>query len=168
MQYTWYFCINSNNCIKIERWYPVSTVSCYSCYSFWLFLSDWAALMWVCLITFNLYLNLVREIRTEHYKMWASTHKNIFSCAYIEIVFLTSACVSQTVSCDGMGCSSAYVHPPPDGWILRSCRSLVVNDLSLLIYSQSQSYHCNHHQPFLSLFSCSWITDNHVGWRFGM
>ncbi|KAG1959730.1 G-protein-coupled receptor [Pimephales promelas] len=36
--------------------------------AWWLTYFDWAALVWVCLITFNLYLNLVREIRTEHYE----------------------------------------------------------------------------------------------------
>ncbi|CAL8387825.1 unnamed protein product, partial [Gadus morhua 'NCC'] len=34
----------------------------------WLTYFDWCALAWVCLITFNLYLNLVREISTSRYE----------------------------------------------------------------------------------------------------
>uniref|UniRef100_A0A3B4DIL5 G-protein coupled receptors family 2 profile 2 domain-containing protein n=2 Tax=Pygocentrus nattereri TaxID=42514 RepID=A0A3B4DIL5_PYGNA len=37
--------------------------------AWWLTYFDWSALAWVCLITMNLYLNLVREIRTEHYEI---------------------------------------------------------------------------------------------------
>ncbi|XP_028848235.1 cyclic AMP receptor-like protein A [Denticeps clupeoides] len=36
--------------------------------AWWLTYFDWSALAWVCLITLNLYLNLVREIRTESYE----------------------------------------------------------------------------------------------------
>lgn len=35
--------------------------------------ADWSALAWVCLITLNLYLNLVREISTNKYQMWVGT-----------------------------------------------------------------------------------------------
>ncbi|XP_030642314.1 cyclic AMP receptor-like protein A [Chanos chanos] len=35
--------------------------------AWWLTFFDWSALAWVCLITLNLYLNLVREIRTERF-----------------------------------------------------------------------------------------------------
>nr|XP_040058117.1 cyclic AMP receptor-like protein A isoform X1 [Gasterosteus aculeatus aculeatus] len=35
----------------------------------WLTYFDWSALAWVCLITLNLYLNLVREISTNRYEM---------------------------------------------------------------------------------------------------
>ncbi|KAM6955592.1 cyclic AMP receptor 1 isoform 2-T4 [Lycodopsis pacificus] len=35
----------------------------------WLTYFDWSALAWVCLITVNLYLNLVREISTNRYEM---------------------------------------------------------------------------------------------------
>ncbi|XP_026886860.2 cyclic AMP receptor-like protein A isoform X1 [Electrophorus electricus] len=37
--------------------------------AWWLTYFDWSALVWVCLITLNLYLNLVKEIRTEHYEI---------------------------------------------------------------------------------------------------
>lgn len=37
--------------------------------AWWLTYFDWSALAWVCLITWNLYLNLVREIRTDHYEI---------------------------------------------------------------------------------------------------
>ncbi|MCI4378181.1 hypothetical protein PGIGA_G00212990 [Pangasianodon gigas] len=37
--------------------------------AWWLTYFDWSALVWVCLITLNLYLNLVREFRTEHYEI---------------------------------------------------------------------------------------------------
>ncbi|KAF7647744.1 hypothetical protein LDENG_00167420 [Lucifuga dentata] len=41
------------------------------CYfqAFWLTYFDWSALAWVCLITLNLYLNLVRETSTKRYEM---------------------------------------------------------------------------------------------------
>ncbi|KAJ8348929.1 hypothetical protein SKAU_G00275180, partial [Synaphobranchus kaupii] len=34
--------------------------------AWWLMYFDWSALAWVCLITLNLYLNLVKEMRTDH------------------------------------------------------------------------------------------------------
>ncbi|XP_062862044.1 si:dkey-100n23.5 [Trichomycterus rosablanca] len=37
--------------------------------AWWLTYFDWSALAWVCLITLNLYLNLVQEIRTDHYEI---------------------------------------------------------------------------------------------------
>ncbi|XP_028292362.1 uncharacterized protein LOC114455366 isoform X2 [Gouania willdenowi] len=37
--------------------------------AWWLTYFDWSALVWVCLITLNLYLNLVREISTIRYEM---------------------------------------------------------------------------------------------------
>ncbi|XP_063069673.1 si:dkey-100n23.5 [Engraulis encrasicolus] len=37
--------------------------------AWWLTYFDWCALAWVCLITLNLYLNLVREVRTDQYEM---------------------------------------------------------------------------------------------------
>ncbi|XP_029981223.1 cyclic AMP receptor-like protein A isoform X2 [Sphaeramia orbicularis] len=37
--------------------------------AWWLTYFDWSALAWVCLITLNLYLNLVREISTNRYEM---------------------------------------------------------------------------------------------------
>ncbi|CAG5865805.1 unnamed protein product [Menidia menidia] len=36
--------------------------------AWWLTYFDWSALAWVCLITLNLYLNLVREISTNRYE----------------------------------------------------------------------------------------------------
>ncbi|XP_017159141.1 cyclic AMP receptor-like protein A isoform X1 [Poecilia reticulata] len=36
--------------------------------AWWLTYFDWSALAWVCLITLNLYLNLVREISTNKYE----------------------------------------------------------------------------------------------------
>ncbi|XP_039861750.1 cyclic AMP receptor-like protein A isoform X4 [Simochromis diagramma] len=38
--------------------------------AWWLTYFDWSALAWVCLITLNLYLNLVREISTNRYEMF--------------------------------------------------------------------------------------------------
>ncbi|XP_076021830.1 cyclic AMP receptor-like protein A isoform X2 [Genypterus blacodes] len=38
--------------------------------AFWLTYFDWSALAWVCLITLNLYLNLVREMSTNRYQMF--------------------------------------------------------------------------------------------------
>ncbi|XP_071381789.1 cyclic AMP receptor 3, partial [Centroberyx affinis] len=37
--------------------------------AWWLTYFDWSALAWVCLITLNLYLNLVREMSTNKYQM---------------------------------------------------------------------------------------------------
>ncbi|XP_070831671.1 cyclic AMP receptor-like protein A [Chaetodon trifascialis] len=37
--------------------------------AWWLTYFDWSALAWVCLITLNLYLNLVREVSTNRYEM---------------------------------------------------------------------------------------------------
>lgn len=37
--------------------------------AWWLTYFDWSALAWVCLITLNLYLNLVREVGTNRYEM---------------------------------------------------------------------------------------------------
>ncbi|AWP13385.1 putative cyclic AMP receptor-like protein A-like [Scophthalmus maximus] len=37
--------------------------------AWWLTYFDWSALAWVCLITLNLYFNLVREISTNRYEM---------------------------------------------------------------------------------------------------
>lgn len=37
--------------------------------AWWLMYFDWSALAWVCLITLNLYLNLVKEMRTDHYEI---------------------------------------------------------------------------------------------------
>ncbi|RXN28991.1 cyclic AMP receptor A [Labeo rohita] len=80
--------------------------------AWWLTYFDWAALMWVCLITFNLYLNLVREIRTEHYK----------------ILYHVMA------------------------WGV----PLLMSTLPLMVgYYGPAGAWC-------------WITDNHVGWRFGI
>ncbi|XP_041663659.1 cyclic AMP receptor 1 isoform X3 [Cheilinus undulatus] len=38
--------------------------------AWWLTYFDWCALAWVCLITLNLYLNLVREVSTNRYQMF--------------------------------------------------------------------------------------------------
>ncbi|XP_035994986.1 uncharacterized protein si:dkey-100n23.5 isoform X2 [Fundulus heteroclitus] len=38
--------------------------------AWWLTYFDWCALAWVCLITLNLYLNLVREMSTERFEKW--------------------------------------------------------------------------------------------------
>ncbi|KAG7463457.1 hypothetical protein MATL_G00176710 [Megalops atlanticus] len=37
--------------------------------AWWLTYFDWSALAWVCLITLNLYLNLVKEMRTDQYQI---------------------------------------------------------------------------------------------------
>ncbi|XP_031725948.1 uncharacterized protein LOC116395884 [Anarrhichthys ocellatus] len=44
----------------------------------WLTYFDWSALAWVCLITVNLYLNLVREISTNRYEICAYRYAHPF------------------------------------------------------------------------------------------
>ena len=46
-----------------------------SCVNWPCFSADWSALAWVCLITLNLYLNLVREVSTNRYETWVRPGK---------------------------------------------------------------------------------------------
>ncbi|KAK7154208.1 hypothetical protein R3I94_007538 [Phoxinus phoxinus] len=80
--------------------------------AWWLTYFDWTALMWVCLITLNLYLNLVREIRTEHYEI-----------PYHVVAWGVPLLMSTLPLMAGY-------YGPAGAWC--------------------------------------WITDNHVGWRFGI
>ncbi|TRY88195.1 hypothetical protein DNTS_026889 [Danionella cerebrum] len=80
--------------------------------AWWLTYFDWTALVWVCLITFNLYLNLVREIRTEH----CERLYHVFAWG-VPLVMSTIPLV-------------AGYYGPAGAWC--------------------------------------WITDDHVGWRFGI
>lgn len=70
------------------RCVPVCQGSCviWPCFS-----ADWSALAWVCLITLNLYLNLVREVSTNRYEMWVRPGKLLDKypskrglCAFLE------------------------------------------------------------------------------------
>ncbi|XP_063811648.1 cyclic AMP receptor-like protein A isoform X3 [Pseudophryne corroboree] len=38
--------------------------------AWWLTYFDWCALAWVCCITLNLYLNVVKEMRTDRFQLW--------------------------------------------------------------------------------------------------
>ncbi|XP_073768396.1 si:dkey-100n23.5 isoform X1 [Danio rerio] len=80
--------------------------------AWWLTYFDWTALVWVCLITFNLYLNLVREIRTEHYRI------------RYHVVAWGVPVIMSTIPL------MAGYYGPAGAWC--------------------------------------WITDDHVGWRFGI
>ncbi|XP_056321400.1 cyclic AMP receptor-like protein A isoform X1 [Danio aesculapii] len=80
--------------------------------AWWLTYFDWTALVWVCLITFNLYLNLVREIRTEHYRI------------RYHVVAWGIPLIMSTIPL------MAGYYGPAGAWC--------------------------------------WITDDHVGWRFGI
>ncbi|KAK9969379.1 hypothetical protein ABG768_027557 [Culter alburnus] len=80
--------------------------------AWWLTYFDWTALVWVCLITFNLYLNLVKEIRTEHYEI-----------PYHVVAWGVPLFMSTLPLMAGY-------YGPAGAWC--------------------------------------WITDNHVGWRFGI
>ncbi|XP_032385774.1 uncharacterized protein si:dkey-100n23.5 isoform X2 [Etheostoma spectabile] len=55
----------------------------------WLTYFDWSALAWVCLITVNLYLNLVQEISTKRYEIW---YVPLFS-----IIFLMICCYARII-----------------------------------------------------------------------
>ncbi|XP_039674424.1 uncharacterized protein si:dkey-100n23.5 isoform X2 [Perca fluviatilis] len=55
----------------------------------WLTYFDWSALAWVCLITVNLYLNLVREISTNRYEIW---YVPLFS-----LIFLMICCYARII-----------------------------------------------------------------------
>ncbi|XP_029936312.1 uncharacterized protein LOC115379654 isoform X2 [Myripristis murdjan] len=62
--------------------------------AWWLTYFDWSALAWVCLITLNLYLNLVRETSTSRYETW---YVPLFSliflmiCCYARIICVANA-----------------------------------------------------------------------------
>ncbi|XP_054642687.1 uncharacterized protein si:dkey-100n23.5 isoform X2 [Dunckerocampus dactyliophorus] len=57
--------------------------------AWWLTYFDWSALAWVCLITLNLYFNLVREMSTSKYETWyvpLFTLILLMICCYARII----------------------------------------------------------------------------------
>ncbi|XP_077437030.1 uncharacterized protein LOC144060939 isoform X3 [Vanacampus margaritifer] len=57
--------------------------------AWWLTYFDWSALAWVCLITLNLYFNLVREMSTNAYETWyvpLFTLILLMICCYARII----------------------------------------------------------------------------------
>ncbi|XP_072770651.1 uncharacterized protein [Nerophis lumbriciformis] len=57
--------------------------------AWWLTYFDWSALAWVCLITLNLYFNLVREMSTSKYEIWyvpLFTLILLMICCYARII----------------------------------------------------------------------------------
>ncbi|XP_069389345.1 uncharacterized protein [Paralichthys olivaceus] len=62
--------------------------------AWWLTYFDWSSLAWVCLITLNLYLNLVRETSTNRFEIW---YVPLFSliflmiCCYARIICVANA-----------------------------------------------------------------------------
>ncbi|XP_031147929.1 uncharacterized protein si:dkey-100n23.5 isoform X2 [Sander lucioperca] len=68
----------------------------------WLTYFDWSALAWVCLITVNLYLNLVREISTNRYEIWITDDHvawrfGIWYVPLFSLIFLMICCYARII-----------------------------------------------------------------------
>ncbi|XP_063811647.1 cyclic AMP receptor-like protein A isoform X2 [Pseudophryne corroboree] len=70
--------------------------------AWWLTYFDWCALAWVCCITLNLYLNVVKEMRTDRFQLWI-TEEHVawrFVIWYIplfSLIFLMMLCYLRII-----------------------------------------------------------------------
>ncbi|MGH0151025.1 UNVERIFIED_CONTAM: hypothetical protein FKN15_023407 [Acipenser sinensis] len=59
--------------------------------AWWLTYFDWCSLAWVCLITLNLYLNLVKEMKTDRFEIWyipLFTLIFLMTLCYVRIIYV--------------------------------------------------------------------------------
>ncbi|KAM4047509.1 uncharacterized protein ACNLHF_010698 isoform 2-T2 [Anomaloglossus baeobatrachus] len=110
--------------------------------AWWLTYFDWCALAWVSSITLNLYLNVVKEMRTDRYQFHDSSYRSdLFqSCA----VCLSEA---ETTTPDVRWDSMAYHFTAWGVPFILSCLPLFGD-----LYGPAGAW--------------CWITDEHVAWRF--
>ncbi|XP_077473052.1 cyclic AMP receptor 4 isoform X2 [Stigmatopora argus] len=70
--------------------------------AWWLTYFDWSALVWVCLITINIYVNLVREMSTNKYEIWITDDHvawrfGIWYVPLFTLILLMSCCYARII-----------------------------------------------------------------------